>query len=74
MLVGYCVSILLLLSYGFLCWHDNQRKEANAAAIEAERAERDEDHEASSSVAIEWKDLTDKEVSFNRMQTSSSLS
>lgn len=58
MLVGYCVSILLLVVYGFLCWRDNQRRDA---AIDSERIGREDSHETQS-VATEWKDLTDKQV------------
>lgn len=57
MLAGYCVAILLLGIYAFLCWNDNRRKDVH----EKERVE-SLDSARSSSVATEWMDLTDKQV------------
>ena len=56
MLSGYCVSIGLLTLYGYLCWRDNKRKQAqeqdwlaSLGGVEPE-------------VAAEWQDMTDKQV------------
>lgn len=31
MLVGYCVTIALMVLYGFLCWRDNKKKDIQEA-------------------------------------------
>ncbi|CAK9783021.1 MFS general substrate transporter [Cutaneotrichosporon oleaginosum] len=57
MLCGYCVAIVLLVTYAFLCARDNRRKDTlpQPEAAEADGAE------DASSVAAEWRDLTDKQ-------------
>ncbi|OCF71539.1 hypothetical protein I204_07597 [Kwoniella mangroviensis CBS 8886] len=55
MLIFYCLSILFIAAYGFICWRDNKRK---VKKEEIWRASRPDD-----GVAEEWKDLTDKQVS-----------
>ncbi|WVR04194.1 hypothetical protein IAU60_001194 [Kwoniella sp. DSM 27419] len=53
MLAGYCVSLALMATYGFLCWRDNKKKvvqeEQWRTAIDGQQQD----------VAEEWKDLTD---------------
>jgi hypothetical protein len=56
MLVGYCITIALMVLYGFLCWRDNKKKDIQEAAW------REETHGEQQDVAEEWKDLTDKRV------------
>ena len=56
MLAGYCVTIALMVLYGFLCWRDNKKKEV----MEQEWLESIQGQEQV--VAEEWKDLTDQKV------------
>lgn len=56
MLVFYCLALLLVVIYGYTCWHDNKKKEIQQAKWELEH----ESHE-DGFVAEEWQDLTDKE-------------
>ncbi|BEJ11629.1 hypothetical protein CspHIS471_0200890 [Cutaneotrichosporon sp. HIS471] len=51
MLCGYCVAIVLLGIYGFLCARDNRRRDRAQHEME----------EVDSNVAKEWQDLTDKQ-------------
>ncbi|OCF55964.1 hypothetical protein L486_06721 [Kwoniella mangroviensis CBS 10435] len=53
MLIFYCLSILFIAAYGFICWRDDKRK---VKEEEIWRASRPDD-----GVAEEWKDLTDKQ-------------
>ena len=57
MLVGYCLTIALMVLYGFLCWRDNKKKEVQEAAWRQSLQGVEQD------VAEEWQDLTDKKVS-----------
>lgn len=57
MLAGYCVSIGLMSLYGFLCWRDNKKKVAQGTEWQKSVTSQD------TTVAEEWKDLTDKQVS-----------
>jgi ACS family allantoate permease-like MFS transporter len=59
MLAGYCVTIALMVLYGFLCWRDNKKKEV----MQQEWLESIQGQEQV--VAEEWKDLTDRKVCFN---------
>ncbi|WWD16271.1 hypothetical protein CI109_100697 [Kwoniella shandongensis] len=58
MLIGYCLSILLVILYGISCWSSNKLKEKEQAEWEA--THHDED------VAEEWKDLTDRQNPYFR--------
>ncbi|WVW82746.1 hypothetical protein I302_104757 [Kwoniella bestiolae CBS 10118] len=53
MLIFYCLSILFISLYGFVCWRDNKRKVKEEEIWRASRAD--------DGVAEEWKDLTDKQ-------------
>ncbi|OWZ44650.1 allantoate permease [Cryptococcus neoformans c45] len=55
MLAGYCVSIGLMSLYGFLCWRDNKKKVAQGTEWQQSITSQD------TTVAEEWKDLTDKQ-------------
>ncbi|WWC88845.1 uncharacterized protein L201_003760 [Kwoniella dendrophila CBS 6074] len=55
MLAGYCVSIGLMVLYGFLCWWDNKKKVVQEEEWRASIEGQEQD------VAAEWKDMTDKE-------------
>ncbi|KAK8864739.1 hypothetical protein IAR55_001995 [Kwoniella newhampshirensis] len=55
MMAGYCVSILLMVLYGFLCWRDNKKKVVQEEQWRASIEGLEQD------VAEEWKDLTDKQ-------------
>ncbi len=59
MLVGYIVSLLLIIAYGFVCWRDNKKKVLQQAEWEREHA-----GEAQGVIGDEWRDLTDKKVSW----------
>lgn len=56
MLSGYCISIGLLTLYGFLCWRDNKRKDAQEQQWLASLGGNEPE------VAAEWQDMTDKQV------------
>nr|XP_031859423.1 uncharacterized protein CI109_005067 [Kwoniella shandongensis]KAA5526495.1 hypothetical protein CI109_005067 [Kwoniella shandongensis] len=55
MMVGYCVSLLLMATYGYLCWRDNKKKVVQEADWRASTQGQQQD------VAEEWKDLTEKQ-------------
>jgi len=57
MLVGYCLTIALMVLYGFLCWRDNKKKDVQEAEWRQSLQGVEQD------VAEEWQDLTDKKVS-----------
>ncbi|KAK8869466.1 hypothetical protein IAR55_000030 [Kwoniella newhampshirensis] len=58
MLIGYCLSILLVCLYGFSCWRSNKLKVKQQEEWEANHHEQD--------VAEEWKDLTDRQNPYFR--------
>ncbi|WWD09811.1 hypothetical protein V865_007939 [Kwoniella europaea PYCC6329] len=53
MLIFYCLSILFISCYAFVCWRDNKRKVKEEEIWMASRPD--------DGVAEEWKDLTDKQ-------------
>ena len=60
MLAGYCVTVLLLVIYGWLCWRDNKKK-----VIEEEEFRNATD--SREQAAADWQDLTDKQVNLFRV-------
>ena len=56
MLVGYCITMALLVLYGFICWRDNKKKEVQEREYMETLGGRREE------VAAEWQDLTDMQV------------